>query len=76
MDSKLTATEAETLAVMLNSASMHMASAMKRTYDPGYSREPAADNHVWSFEPGSPAREALDDMFTGFYAIAPDGVYI
>lgn len=75
MDSKLTATEAETLAVMLNSASMHMASAMKRSYDPGYSPDPAADNHAWSF--ADPAvKSALDDMFAGFYEIAPEGIYI
>lgn len=73
---QLTRTEAETLAVMLDSASRHMARAIKPTWDPGYSRQLGADNHVWSMVLGTPGREALEDMFAGFYEIAPDGVYV
>ena len=58
--SKLTAAEAETLAIMLNSASHAMCDA--KNPDGTYASPKAV--------------QAIEDMFTGFYQVAPDGIYI
>ena len=62
MASKLTVTEAETLAVMLDSASRKIARA--RDHKGAY---------VWAMRGDT---EVISDMFRGFYAIAPYGVFI
>ena len=67
MQSKLTVTEAETLAVMLDSASRKMATV--RAYD-GYT---GRADYAWD---GPTAYRASAEMFAGFYEIAPMGVYI
>jgi hypothetical protein len=65
MTSKLTVTEAETLAVMLDSASKKIASVKTRT--PGL----GIYEYAWT-QP----EDAIREMFRGFYDIAPAGVYI
>ena len=62
MTSKLTVTEAETLAILLDSASRKIASTRDHK-----------GAHVWSFRDDT---EVISDMFRGFYDIAPYGVFI
>ena len=59
---QLTVTEAETLAVMLDSASRKVASVRTSTGD-----------YAWPLEDDT---EVISDMFRGFYDIAPYGVFI
>jgi hypothetical protein len=62
MTSKLTVTEAETLAVMFDSAARKIATARD-----------SRGAHVWSYTIDT---EVISDMFRGFYDIAPYGVFI
>ena len=62
MTSKLTVTEAETLAILLDSASRKIAST--RDHKGAY---------VWPMRGDT---EVISDMFRGFYDIAPYGVFI
>lgn len=67
MPQQLTVTEAETLAVLLDSASRKMATVRTRT--------PGTGTYAYAWDAAT-VSVATGEMFRGFYDIAPYGVFI